>query len=60
MTAGRLDVRVLDAAGQLLRVIPGAVLIKRGAVKPHTMKIPPRQNRPYVARVKATRREQMP
>ena len=54
---GPLDVKVYDGDGTLVRIIPGALLIQRGAVKPHTMKIPPRQNRPYVARVKATRRE---
>jgi hypothetical protein len=57
---GPLDVKVYDGAGTLLRIIPGALLIQRGRVKPHTMKIPPRQNSPYVARVKATRREEMP
>jgi hypothetical protein len=54
-TAGPLDVKVYDGAGTLLRIIPGALLIQRGAVKPHTTKIPPRQNRPYAPRVKAAR-----
>jgi hypothetical protein len=49
----RLDVKVYDGAGTLLRIIPGAVFIQRGVVKPHTVKIPPRENKPYVARVKA-------
>jgi hypothetical protein len=58
--AGPLDVKVYGPDGTLLRIIPGALLLQRGAVKPHTMKIPPRQNRPYVARMKATRREERP
>jgi hypothetical protein len=55
-----LDVKVYGPDGTLLRIIPGAALIQRGAVKPHTMKLPPRQNRAYAARVKATRREERP
>ena len=34
-----LDVKVYGPDGTLLRIIPGAALIQRGAVKPHTMKI---------------------
>jgi hypothetical protein len=58
---GPLDVKVLDPDGNLIRIIPGAVLMKR---KPQSLretpKTAPRTLGPLVKMVRARRREERP